>query len=265
VVWNEPLKLLSVAAIIMIINPVAAATLVLLFRYPLNTALTVGASLAQIGEFSFILAGLGVAMGLMPTEGQSLILAGALVSIAANSAVFAAVEPIQKWVRARSALARRLEQRDDPLAQLPMSTEQSMLIRQVVLVGYGRVGRRIGKTLLEQKIPFVVAEQNREIVESLRKDGMPAVSGDASEPEVLIQAHIARAAILVIAIPDMLNVRKMIDIARTLNPTVSVILRAHDEEEAALLRKEYPVEIFLGEHELARNMVSHVVTRMRGN
>jgi CPA2 family monovalent cation:H+ antiporter-2 len=146
-----------------------------------------------------------------------------------------------------------------------MSTEQSMLIRQVVLVGYGRVGRRIGKTLLEQKIPFVVAEQNREIVESLRKDGMPAVSGDASEPEVLIQAHIARAAILVIAIPDMLNVRKMIDIARTLNPTVSVILRAHDEEEAALLRKEYPVEIFLGEHELARNMVSHVVTRMRGN
>jgi monovalent cation:H+ antiporter-2, CPA2 family len=264
VVWNEPLKLLAVAGIIMIGNPVTAIVLVLLFRYPLNTALTVGASLAQIGEFSFILAGLGVAMGLMPAEGQSLILAGALVSIAANSAVFAAVEPAQKWIRGRSALARRLEQRDDPLAQLPMSVEQSLLTKQVVLVGYGRVGKRIGMALREQNIPFVVAEQNRDIVEALRHDGIPAVSGDAAEPSVLIQAHIARAAMLVIAIPDTLNIRKMVEIAKTLNPSVAVVLRTHNEEEAALLRTEDLGAVFLGEHELARSMVSHVVAKLRG-
>lgn len=265
VIWNEPLKLLAVVVIIMIANPIVAFTLVLLFRYPLNTALTVGASLAQIGEFSFILAGLGVAMGLMPTEGQSLILAGALISIAANSAVFASVEPVQNWVRARSALARRLEQRDDPLAQLPMSVEESLLSKQVVLVGYGRVGRRVAMALREHNIPFVVAEQNREIVESLRSECIPAVSGDAAEPSVLIQAHIARAAMLVIAIPDTLNIRKMVEIARTLNPSIAVVLRTHNEEEAALLRTENLGEVFLGEHELARNMASHVVAKLRSN
>jgi monovalent cation:H+ antiporter-2, CPA2 family len=262
VIWNAPLKLLAVVAIIMIANPLVAFLLVLLFRYPLNTALTVGASLAQIGEFSFILAGLGVAMGLMPAEGQSLILAGALISIAANSAVFASVEPLQNWVRARSALARRLEQRDDPLAQLPMSTAESLLTKQVVLVGYGRVGRRVALVLREHKIPFVVAEQNREIVESLRSEGIPAVSGDAAEPSVLIQAHIARAAMLVIVIPDTLNIRKMVEIAKTLNPSVAVVLRTHNEEEAALLRTENLGEVFLGEHELARNMASHVVAKL---
>ncbi len=262
VVWNEPLKLLAVVAIIMVANPIVAAIMVLLFRYPLNTALTVGASLAQIGEFSFILAGLGVAMQLMPVAGQSLILAGALISIAANSAIFAAVEPLQNWARARSALARRLEQRDDPLAQLPMSVEESLLSKQVVLVGYGRVGRRVGMVLRENRIPFVVAEQNREIVEALRDDGIAAVSGDAAEPSVLIQAHIARAAMLVIAIPDTLNIRKMVEIAKTLNPAVAVVLRTHNEEEAALLRAENLGDVFLGEHELARNMAAHVVATL---
>lgn len=263
VIWNQPLKLLAVVAIIMIANPIVAFILVLLYRYPMNTALTVGASLAQIGEFSFILAGLGVGMGLMPAEGQSLILAGALISIAANSTLFAAVEPFQNWVRARSAWARRLEQRDDPLAQLPMSTEESLLNKQVVLVGYGRVGRRVGMILRENKIPFVVAEQNREIVEALRSEGLAAVSGDAAEPSVLIQAHIARAAMLVIAIPDTLNIRKMVEIARTLNPNVAVVLRTHNEEEAELLRSEALGDVFLGEHELARNMAAHVVQRLR--
>ena len=255
---------MAVVAIIMIGNPITAAVLVLLFRYPLNTALTIGASLAQIGEFSFILAGLGVTMGLMSTEGQSLILAGSIISIAANSAVFAAVEPARHWVLQRSALARRLEQRTDPLAQLPMSVDQSVLTRQVVLVGYGRVGRRIGVALREHKIPFVVAEQNREIVEGLRKEGILAVSGNAAEPSVLIQAHIARAAMLVIAIPDTLNIRSMVEIAKTLNPNVMVVLRTHNEEEAALLRTEQVGEVFLGEHELARNMALHVVAKLRG-
>ncbi len=127
VIWTEPLKLLAAVAIILVGKTLAAIALVLLFRYPLNTALTVGASLAQIGEFSFILAGLGVALQLMPAEGQSLVLAAALVSIALNSALFAAVEPLRQWILARSLRARQLEQRDDPLAQLPMSTDPTFL------------------------------------------------------------------------------------------------------------------------------------------
>jgi CPA2 family monovalent cation:H+ antiporter-2 len=263
VVLGQPGKLLAVVSIIMLGKTLAAVALVLLFRYPLNTALTVGASLAQIGEFSFILAGLGVALGLLPIEGQSLVLAGALISIAANSAVFAAIEPVQRWVRERSGLARRLEQRDDPLAELPMSTDQALLSGQVVLVGHGRVGTLIAESLRQSGVPLVVAEENREVVNALRSKGIPAVSGDASTPEVLIQAHVARAAMLVIAIPDVLQVRKMVEIARTLNPGIQVLIRTHNEEEAALLQHEGLGTVFLDQQELARSMTQQVLARLR--
>ncbi len=263
VVWSQPVKLLLVVAIIMLGKTIAAVLLVLLFRYPLNTALIVGVSLAQIGEFSFILASLGVALNLMPAEGQSLVLAGSLISIAANSALFSAVEPARQWVLNRSAYARKLEQRDDPLAELPASTDSALLARQVVLVGYGRVGRRIAAALKEKGIPFVVTEENREIVDALRRNGTAAVSGDAATPEALIQSHIARAALLVIAIPDTVNVRKMVEIARTLNPEIEVVLRTHNEEEAELLRRESMGTVFLGEHELARGMTAHILDRFR--
>jgi len=259
VIVQQPLKLALVVLIIMLGKTLAAIALVLLFRYPLNTALTVGVSLAQIGEFSFILAGMGVALGLLPPQGQSLVLAGALVSIAANPALFAGVEPARRWILVRSALARRLEQREDPLAALPMSTDQRMLQDQVVLVGYGRVGRRIAHSLDERRIPYVVVEQNREIVESLRRRGVPAVSGDAQQAETLVQAHVARAALLVVAVPDPVDVRRMVELARMLNPRLGVVLRTHNEEEAELLRREGWGEVFLGEHELARGMIDHIL------
>ena len=210
VLVSAPFKVLAVVAIIIVGKSLAAMALVLMLRYPLNTALTVAASLAQIGEFSFILAGLGMSLGLLEREGQSLVLAGALISIALNPLVFAVVKPLREWVIAHSALARQLEQRPDPFAELPMETEGKYLKGQVVLVGYGRVGRRIAKALSENGIPFVVAEQNREQVENLRKEGMAAVCGDAaSDPGTLIQAHIVDAAMLVIATPDTVDVRKM--------------------------------------------------------
>ena len=211
---REPFRVLVVVAIIVFGNSLAAFLLVLAFRYPLNTALTVSASLAQIGEFSFILASLGVTLELLPTEGQNLILAGAFISIALNPLVFQAIELVQAWIRSRSNLARALERSDDPLAELPMTVDQNRLTGHIVLVGYGRVGRRIGEALIERDVPIVVAEQNREVVELLRERGIPAVSGDASEPAVLIQAHIARAQMLVIATPDTFGARKMIEIAR---------------------------------------------------
>jgi CPA2 family monovalent cation:H+ antiporter-2 len=258
---DAPAKLLAVLAIVMLGTPLAAMALVIAFRYPLNTALTVGASLSQIGEFSFILAALGVSLGLMPVEGQSLIVAAAILSIAANPLVFAAMRPAHAWIRSRSQLARRLERSGDPLAELPMSTGEKYLSGQVVLVGYGRVGRRIAQALVEHKIPFVVAEQNRERVEELRGQGIAAVSGDAAEPAVLIQAHIAKAGMLVIATPDTVGVRRMAGIARTLNPALEIVVRTHDEEEARLLADDQLGKVFFGEQELALAMTRHVLAR----
>lgn len=260
VVWEQPLKLLAVVVVVMVGKTLAAAALVLVFRYPLNTALTVAVSLAQIGEFSFILAGLGVGLGLMPTEGQSLVLAVALLSIAANAALFSAVDPIRGWLLARSALARRLEQRDDPLAELPATTQRANLEGHVLLVGYGRVGSRIAQQLYERHIPVVVAEQNRELVDWLRQQGHAAVSGDAAEDAaVLIQAHVANAAMLVVAVPDPLQVRKMVEIAQKLNPNIQMVLRSHNAEEARLLTDEGWGTVFLEEQELAKGMTAHIL------
>jgi monovalent cation:H+ antiporter-2, CPA2 family len=229
---------LAVIAIIMVGKSIAAAALVLALRYPLNSALTVSASLAQIGEFSFILVALGTSLGVLPPEAQSLVVAGALLSIALNPALFSAVEPARRWILQRSSLARSLEGRDDPLAELPTSTDRKYLARQVVLVGYGAVGREVARQLLKHDVPFVVVEQNRERVEALRAEGTPAVSGDAGDAAVLIQAHIAEAGLLVVAAADSTDVRPMIETARTLNPGIPVIVRAPNAEEAELLLKE---------------------------
>jgi CPA2 family monovalent cation:H+ antiporter-2 len=265
VLVEQPLHVLATLGIIIIGKSLAAFLLVLAFRYPLNTALTVSASLAQIGEFSFILAALGVSLGLLPVEAQSLILAGAFISITLNPFVFRIIEPAQAWIRSRSNLARILERSDDPLAELPITVASSHVTSHVVLVGYGRVGRLISDALVERGLAFVVAEQNRELVEGLRKRGIHAVAGDAAEPAVLIQAHIARAAMLVIAVPDTLRARRMIETARILNPPVEIIVRTHNEEEATLLRRESGGAVFLGEHELARSMARHILEKVGGD
>jgi CPA2 family monovalent cation:H+ antiporter-2 len=259
VLINEPLRLLVVVAIVVLGKSLAAFALVLAFRYPLNTALTVSASLAQIGEFSFILVGLGVTLNVLPADAQSLILAAALITITLNPLVFAAIEPLQAWIRSRSTLARALERSDDPLAELPMTIDQKRLTGHVVLVGYGRVGRRIGEALTARGIPIVVAEQNRELVETLRERGLAAVSGDAAEPAVLIQAHIARARMLVIAIPDSVRAQRMLEIAKMLKPDVVSVIRTHDDEEETRRLHGNGQTVFSGEHELALSMTRHVV------
>ena len=260
VLVEQPLRVLTVVAIIVLGKSIVTAIIVLAFRYPLHTALTVSVSQAQIGEFSFILGALGVSIALLPPEGHSLILAGSLLSIALNPLLFLAIDPLQKWLRAKSDRIRQLEQRDDdPLAQLPGDVEPERMSDHVVLVGYGRVGRRIGEALMKSKVTFVVVEGNRELVSRLRSRGMLAVSGDADEPAVLIQAHVARAKILVVATPDTSRARVMIDIARRLNPTIETVVRTHSDGEAELLRKEKVSGVFMGEHELARGMIRHVL------
>ncbi|GMV90957.1 MAG: hypothetical protein AMXMBFR82_07350 [Candidatus Hydrogenedentota bacterium] len=151
----------------------------------------------------------------------------------------------------------------DPLAMLPMSTEEKYLSKQVVVVGYGRVGRRVCDALEARKLPFVVADLNREIVQTLRDRGIPAVTGDASEPMTLAQAHVSRAATLVIATPDTLKVRQMVETAKQLNPSIEVIIRAHSEMEATLLREDPASTVLIGEEELAKSIIKLLLQRAR--
>lgn len=264
VLLDAPLRVLAVVLIIVFGKSIAAALIVLAFRYPLHTSLTVSASLAQIGEFSFILAGLGITLGVMSLEAQNLILAGAVISIALNPLLFLAIEPLQNWLKPRSKLARKLAQWEDPLAELPMTVPQENLTGHVVLVGYGRLGSSIADALVARGIPVVVAERNRESVEQLRARGIPSVAGDATEPAVLIQAHIHRAQHLVIATPDQVAARKMAEVARALKPEVDILLRSHDDAEAELLRKESIGHVFTEDHELALAMTRYVLTQVAG-
>ncbi len=131
----------------------------------------------------------------------------------------------------------------------------------MLLVGYGLVGARIGTALQEQGVPFVVVEWNREEVERLRARGLLAVSGDAADPAVLIQGHVARARILVIAIPETSRAHAMSDTARRLNPRIEIVVRTHKDAEAELLKREKVDAVFMGEHELARGMIADIMSR----
>jgi monovalent cation:H+ antiporter-2, CPA2 family len=230
---EQPLAVLATVAVILVGKTLAAGALVILLKYPLSTALTVAVSLAQIGEFSFILMGLGQSLNLIPPEATSLVVAGAIVSIALNPLLFAGVEPLRRWVLKRSAWARQLEARDDPLAELPADTPESALAGQVVLVGHGSLGAALRERLGSR--PVVVIDRDREIVEALRADRQAAVLGEAAEAMTLVQAHIAQAAWLVVTVTDVRGVPAMLTVARQLNPALRSAVVARTDEEAQWL------------------------------
>lgn len=166
-------------------------------------------------------------------------------------------------IHSPTRLVVKPEPLNDPLAALPYTTEEKYLAGQVVVVGHGRVGKAVCEILKEKAIPFVVVDQNREIVEGLREREIPAVAGNAVNPIVLVQAHIKKAALLIIATPDTMKVRQMAETARKINPDIEIVVRTHSEMEAKLLEKEGIGHIFLGERELAKNIASYVLGRFR--
>jgi CPA2 family monovalent cation:H+ antiporter-2 len=260
---EKPLHVLAVVGIIIIGKSIAAAALVLAFRYPLNTALTVSASLAQIGEFSFILASQGVFLKILPSDAQGLILAGSLISISLNPFLFKLIGPLQIWMQTKFSWVQTFMRREeDPLIELPTSTDEKYLSEHVVLVGYGRVGERIGSTLLEEGIPYIVVEQNRELVEKLRANQIPAVFGNAAEPLVLVQAYVAQAGMLVVATPHILSIRETLNIARKLNSKIELAICVENEEEKALLTQEIADVFFLSEEELAKSISAYILIRL---
>ncbi|WIG95973.1 YbaL family putative K(+) efflux transporter [Myxococcus sp. SDU36] len=262
VLVRQPLQVLVVLGIIVLGKSLAAFFIVLAFRYPVNTALTVSASLAQIGEFSFILVGLGVTLGLLPKEGQSLVLSGALLSITLNPLVFKAIDPLLAWLRRQPRFAARMDPEEDELSDLPIGMGDVQLREHAVLIGYGRVGGVIGQSLTERKIPFVVVEQNREYVERLREEGVPAIYGDAAVPGILEHAHLDTASILIIATPDALQARAIVEQVKSVNPSLPAVVRTHGDEERDYLESLGVARVVMGEHALARSMLDYVLERL---
>lgn len=253
---EQPIQVLIVVSIIIFGKSLAATLLVLILRYPLHTALTVSASLAQIGEFSFILAGQGVHLQLLPKEGQELILAGALLSIALNPLLFTAIAPIERWLCYVFPKLNNIDQGQVALNEIPKSKSG-----KIVLVGYGQVGKRIAKTLDEVGINYVVIDRERYLIQELREQNITAVLGNASEPYVLIQADIAQADMLVVATADIFDVRMMLSSARKINPSIEIAIRAQDEEELRLLKREFEATYFLGKEELAKAMGQYIIEK----
>jgi CPA2 family monovalent cation:H+ antiporter-2 len=254
---EQPLKVLMTVAIVMVGKSLAAFAIVLFFRYPARTALTISASLAQIGEFSFILAALSMSLGLLPAEGQSLILAGAILSITLNPFVFNTVEPISRWIGARPRL-RDLLERPAPIA-IPQPEDRLGLRGHAVIVGYGRVGGMIGQALTRDGIPFAVVEQDRTTVEDLRREGIAAVYGDGTRRETLELVKVGQARLLVVAAPDPYQARQIVEIGRQMNAKIDTVVRTHSAGAQDYFEKLGVGRAFMGERELAVGMAAYAL------
>jgi CPA2 family monovalent cation:H+ antiporter-2 len=257
IVVRAPLAVVSVVLVIVFGKSLAAFAIVLIFGYPVTTALIISASLAQIGEFSFILAGLGVVFGVFPSEGRDLVIAGALLSIILNPLAFAAVDPLANWLRGRAWLLAWLERPQNRLATIPEFGTGGGLQGHAIIVGYGRVGGLIGEALKALELPFVVIEEDRRRVEQLRKRGIAAVYGDATAAGVLDAAHVNRARLLIIAAPRGFQTQRILDIAWQANPRIDTAVRAHSIGELGLLERQNVGIAIMGERELALGLLDY--------
>ena len=259
IVLERPLALLAILVIVILGKPTAAFIIVLLFRYPLRTALMVSASIAQIGEFSFIIAALGVGLGVLPPEGQNLILATAIISITLNPLIVGSTTAVERWIQSRPGLLDALERPPGDLIELPAHVDHEQLRDHVVIIGFGRVGGTIGRALERQGVPYVVIERNREAVEALRKRGLPVLYGDATRPGILKHAHLERAHTLVIASPGVYHSRRIIEIARSVKRDIDIVARTHSEAEQRYLEKQGVSMAVMGERELALGMTRYAL------
>ena len=257
IVLREPLSILGVVGVIVLGKSVAAIAIVLAFGHPVGTALTIAASLAQIGEFSFILAGLGISLKLLPEEGRDLILGGALLSITLNPLFFVLADRVSRWLGERPELRRRLERR--AAAPLPVRAAAPEMRGHAVIIGYGRVGSAIGKALQDWNLPFVVVERDRRRVEELRVQGVPAVFGDATAPGILDAADIASARLVVVATPDPHQARRLLAKARAANPEIDSVVRTHSDTERRRLEEEGVGLFLMAERELALGMMTYAL------
>ncbi|MGY3692486.1 CPA2 family monovalent cation:H+ antiporter-2 [Bradyrhizobium sp. USDA 3240] len=255
-VVREPWPFLATLFVIVVGKSLAALLIVVLFRHPMATALMISASLAQIGEFSFILAELGVALNLLPKAGRDLILAGAIFSIMLNPLVFAVVD----W------LTSRLEK---PQAASPtVATAEAIPVTDLqdhtILVGYGRVGSLVGDALHQRNAPFLAVEASDDMVAKLRQRGFEALMGNAARASVLRATNPAGARSLVIAIPEAFEAGQIVEQARAANADIRIIARAHSDAEVDHLKGLGADIVIMGEREIARGMIEELDRRHAG-
>jgi CPA2 family monovalent cation:H+ antiporter-2 len=257
ILLREPWTILATVLIIVVGKSLAAFAIVRLFGYPTGTALTISASLAQIGEFSFILAGLGVALGLLPERGRDLILAGAILSILLNPLFFAALDRIlARRAKASEATGEAAPGAEPEAASEPLPV--STLTGHVVLVGHGRVGSYVTSVLQGTQARLLVIEDNQDSTRALREAGTEVITGNAADPNVIGAANLAAARCLLVAIPDAFEGGQVVAQARTLRPDLPIIARAHLEEEVAHLTKHGANVVIMGEHEIAKAMLANI-------
>ncbi len=253
VVLERPWPLLATVIIIVFGKSIAAYGIVRAFGHPNRTALTISASLAQIGEFSFILAGLGTGLGVLPSEGRDLILAGAIISIFLNPFVFTAVA-------GRAGAEKERERAEGEAREMERQRERR---DHTILVGFGRVGRIIGETAAEGGRAMVVIEDQADIAKDAADLGLPVVIGNATAPHVLREAGIADATRLVIAIPEGFEAGAIAERARKANPDITILARAHSDAEVEHLQKLGVDQIVMGEREIARRLLELIRRRLR--
>ncbi|GAB3363279.1 YbaL family putative K(+) efflux transporter [Lysobacter rhizosphaerae] len=245
---ERPLEVLATFAIVVFGNGLAAWTVARLWGKSGATALLLGISLSQIGEFSFILAGLGVQLGVLPTAGQDLILAGALLSITFNPLLMA-------WLDRRTAAEARLTQEEaDRAAPIPPDIRD-----HVLLVGYGRVGRELARVLHDHGVPLVVIDGEDHLIARARADGLPAIRGNAVNEGVLRDAVPERAHMALLAIPNALEAGEIIATLRKLNPALSIVARGHSDAEVKHLLEHGADATVMAERELAHSFAEMVM------
>lgn len=283
---REPLAVITVVLIILIGKSVAAYGIVRAFGYSNHTALTISASLAQIGEFSFILAALGTSLGLLAPESQSLVVAGALLSITLNPFVFRVVDPFTRWLDARRPAAvvaaaaspstmegvsgegggAGTSSRGDVAPAVPRRSNVPVLpeaIDHIVVIGSGRVGFPVVRELHAQQIPYRVIEASGDIAERLAAAGYHVVHGDATTLSALREAGLPNARLVLVAAPDAWQARAVLARAHQLNPGVEVLVRTHSDEERQFLEDMGAARALYGERELAVSMSREAFLRFR--
>jgi len=244
VLVREPVAVLATLAIIVVGKSIAALVIVLAFRRPMSTALTISVSLAQIGEFSFILAGLGVSLKLLPDDGRDLVLAGAILSILLNPLLFSLLDRILPGMIAKERAAAGEEPAMTAAAQ-----------PHALLIGYGRVGKAVAEGL-KGRTPLVVIEDDVERADDLRKAGFETVGGNAVKPEVLLKAGLDKATHLFVAVPNPFEAARIIEQARAANPQCEIVARAYTDADVALLKQTGATHALIGEEEIAKGMLA---------
>lgn len=255
---RDPWPVAATVAIIIFGKSLAALGIVLAFRHPMSTALTISASLAQIGEFSFIIAALGLHLELLPQRANDLILAGALLSICLNPLIFGLAARVgPKLGRWKGAAA---EPAAEPVPDEEKTWAPTRLSGHAIIVGYGRVGSLIAERLLLEGRPLLVIEERQELVDKARGAGVEVISGNAAQPDVLVAANLRGAQTLVVAIPHAFEAGQIVLQAHTGNPELEIVARAHFDSEVDLLRQYGASFIVMGEREIARGMLERILS-----